>query len=453
MISNSRVCNTQTIVCVALFLTISLFSVFTVTVLGEDENSTFDGWQIENYGGNYSEANSTFRLSTPGGTNCPSITLYKQISPTTDFSFSCQIQGLTMESCAIVVRSELPMKGDQGFNLEFGHYGAGMFILSRFTEKYNWTYNTLADGEGNTWYTMRLNVIKDPFEVVAEVFDDTNQLLGSFSAVDMSNLTFEDIKYIGLIVWGFSPSDYLFRNIASSFNNPSYLSISTESFSTTAGSAVNVIGTLYDSNCTPFQNELIILSYTFEGANSWIPISSGFTNKEGQYNIQWINTASGAFTLKVDWHGNENFTSATNTTTLSFLPIQNNQLLYVESNSTVTSLGFNSTTSELTFVASGPSGTAGYVKVRIAKSLVSNIENVKVFLDGNQLDYEVTSITDAWLLFFSYSHSTHQVSINLAASMNQTSFLDIQIWTWIIVVIIPIFVGTCTMIYFKKQKR
>jgi hypothetical protein len=144
---------------------------------------------------------------------------------------------------------------------------------------------------------------------------------------------------------------------------------------------------------------------------------------------------------------------ATNTTTLSFLPIQQNQLLYIESNSTVTSLAFNSTTSELAFVASGPSGTIGYVKVMVAKSLVSSIENVKVFLDGNQLNYEATSTTDSWLLSFTYTHSTHQVSINLATSMDQSSFLGVQIWTWIIVTIIPILFGTCMLVYFNKYRH
>ncbi|MGZ3952806.1 MAG: hypothetical protein ACXVBZ_15500, partial [Flavisolibacter sp.] len=84
-----------------------------------------------------------------------------------------------------------------------------------YTEKYNWTWNTFAYGEPDIWYTVRVSVFQDPFKVVAEVFDENNQLLGSASAVDMSNLSFGDIKYIGFIVWGYSPSDYLFRNIIS----------------------------------------------------------------------------------------------------------------------------------------------------------------------------------------------------------------------------------------------
>jgi hypothetical protein len=63
------------------------------------------------------------------------------------------------------------------------------------------------------------------------------------------------------------------------------------------------------------------------------------------------------------------------------------------------------TSSELSFTVNGTSGNTGYVKVTIAKSLVSNAENVKVYLDGNQLNYEVTSNTDSWLLTFMYLHA------------------------------------------------
>jgi hypothetical protein len=91
----------------------------------------------------------------------------------------------------------------------------------------------------------------------------------------------------------------------------------------------------------------------------------------------------------------------------------------VESNSTVTELAFNSTSSELTFVVHGPSRTAGYVKATIAKSLIPNTKNIKVYLDEKQLNYEVTSNTDSWLLSFTYTHSTHQVSINLAINTSE----------------------------------
>jgi hypothetical protein len=60
--------------------------------------------------------------------------------------------------------------------------------------------------------------------------------------------------------------------------------------------------------------------HTLQGVNSWIPISSGFTDEQGKYNIQWINSASGTFTLGTIWKGDSAFNGASNTTSLtSFL--------------------------------------------------------------------------------------------------------------------------------------
>jgi hypothetical protein len=82
---------------------------------------------------------------------------------------------------------------------------------------------------------------------------------------------------------------------------------------------------------------------------------------------------------------------------------------FVDSNSTISNLFFNSTNSELSFTVSGETGTAGYVKVTIAKSPLSSLQNVKAYLDGDELDVAITSYGDLWVLDFSYSHSTHYV--------------------------------------------
>jgi uncharacterized protein YxeA len=194
------------------------------------------------------------------------------------------------------------------------------------------------------------------------------------------------------------------------------------------------------------------LSYAVAGSTSWVPIASDTTNSAGEYNIQWVNTASGTFTLKAEWNGNDDYLGASATTTLSFLPYENQQVFFVESNSTVSALAFNSTSSELSFTVNGTSGTTGYVKVTIAKSLVSNAENIKVYLDGNQLNYEVTSNPDSWLLTFTYMHSTHQVRINLANAAGDT-VLGIEYWILIAVVIVIAVAGVIGFLFWRKKKR
>ena len=194
---------------------------------------------------------------------------------------------------------------------------------------------------------------------------------------------------------------------------PSYLSISTDSSTAIVGSPVHIRGRLSDYTGNGLANESIILSYLFAGASNWLPLTSGITTENGDYDIQWVNPASGTFVMKTEWRGNETFASTSNNSGLSSLPYVNQIAFFVESNSTVTALAFNSSTSELGFTVSGPANTTGYVKATIAKSIIGNAENIKVYLDGKLLSYSLTSQANAWLLTFNYSHSTHNVSLFL----------------------------------------
>jgi hypothetical protein len=110
------------------------------------------------------------------------------------------------------------------------------------------------------------------------------------------------------------------------------------------------------------------------------------------------------------------------TPTPSAIPVPGQSYFYVESNSTVSDLFFNSTSAELLFTVTGEAGTAGYAKVTIAKSLVSSIQDARVFLDGSQLSVLVTEDGDVWLLHFTYMHSEHHVTVTLGSvpfDMNQ----------------------------------
>jgi hypothetical protein len=411
------------------------------------QSSTFQGWQVENKGGHYSESNDVLRLWSNGGSNCPSIALYRQIKPTSNFTFSVQVNAETAESCCFFIRSNLPTAGSTlGFNFEFGHYGEGIFLLSRnssnsqvgYGDSNEWVYDQVAYGDPHVWYTMQLSVSSSPFMITASVFDENGTSRGSFSTSDIANFTFADINYIGLSVWGYSPSDYSFRNIKNPFDTPTSISISTLSSSTTTGSTVNVFGTLLDSNGTPLQNKIVVLSYTFLGADSWIPISSEITDENGNYNIQWINSASGTFTIKTEWSGDFDYRAASNTATLSFLPYHQ-QVFFVESNSTVYDLAFNNVTSTLSFNVTGPSGTTGYVKATISKALLTNDENLQVYIDGKQLlNYSKTSIVDSWVITLDYSHSTHQISINLDTNVSSTQPFGNEL----ILIILIVLLGT-----------
>ncbi len=188
------------------------------------------------------------------------------------------------------------------------------------------------------------------------------------------------------------------------------VSVSTDASSSLIGLSVVIQGDLEDNLGDRQIGELIVISYTFAGARDWYPISSDVTDDLGEYLVQWIPTASGNFSIRAEWQGNQTFPATQSIVALSILP----HLTYVfsvESNSTISALEFNSTSFELAFTASGPSGSTGYAKVIIAKSLIENAENIRVYLDGNSLNYTVTSTDKSWMLFFEYSHSIHRIMV------------------------------------------
>ena len=201
------------------------------------------------------------------------------------------------------------------------------------------------------------------------------------------------------------------------------------------------------------QNKTVVLSYTFSGAGSWIPISSGLTNERGNYNIQWINSASGTFTLKTQWIGDLTCLGAINVTTMSFLPYQNQQVFFIESNSTVYDIAFNNETSILSFNVTGQSGTTGYVKATISKTLLANSENLQVQMDGKQFNYSVTSTIDSWVVALNYSHSTHQINIHLATNVSSTLPLGNEfVLVGIIALLGTILAVALTLLFGRKDK-
>ena len=133
------------------------------------------------------------------------------------------------------------------------------------------------------------------------------------------------------------------------------------------------------------------------------------------------------------------------------IPVPGESLLTVESNSSISELFFSSANSELSFTVNGTTGTAGYVKLAIAKSLMASVQNVKVFLDDTELEAVITSDEGAWFLSFNYMHSMHYVRINLP-SYADTSIvpgIEIRITIGIITIIIVAFIG----IWFLLKKR
>ncbi len=219
------------------------------------------------------------------------------------------------------------------------------------------------------------------------------------------------------------------------------------------GTTVNVNGRLSDKNGNPLKDKIVILSCAVEGSASWFQMGSGKTNAAGEYSIQWVVGASGTFTLKTEWSGDADNPAAQNSTTLSFLPYQNQKVFFFESNSTVTGLSFNSTSLRLEFSVSGPDGTKGCTKATIAKTLAPNFTGITVYLDGKKLNSIVTSSNDYWIVAFSYSHSIHQITINLSEDAQVSAAPETPVPefpSWLVLVAIAV-LTTIASLFIRKR--
>lgn len=495
------------------FLGIILCS--TVAVANAQSGETVLGWQVMPGGGNVSESDGVITLS--GNEQAAGTTLYTSIAPASDFEISMQVKAETLgqvnsdpqgagEGFLIMLRPNSSVFSQPiGMNLELRGRGGGQFLVTRhdtLCDMYGWycdwtpfVYNSLRFNNGTSfwngslpadapvqpgvWYTMTLKIQQHPFIVTAEVYAPNGTMVGFYPVADINNCGFSDLKCVG-ISSAFGGTFYI-RNVTGVFApftpepaptpssgpilNGSIL-IATDT-SATVGSLVNVTGRLSGEDGSPLTNQFVAVLYTFNGADGWVPLTYAQTDADGKYSVQWMNIATGTFTLKAQWNGNSLYSPVSAVTTLSSLPGVNDKVFFVESNSTVSSFAFNSISSELSFTVSGPTGSGGYTKVTIAKTLCPSTDGLTVTIDGVPLDYVLSDSGDSWLLLFYYSHSSHNVNMYLpqvepspATTQQPTGTNDnnqtLDLTPTLIIAlsgIIVALVAVGTLVYFKKRKK
>jgi len=155
------------------------------------------------------------------------------------------------------------------------------------------------------------------------------------------------------------------------------------------------------------------LSYSVNNGQIWIFISSVTTSSTGNFSTNWIPPATGVYTLKGSWAGNTMYQASNWTMSLAVTSPSNEQVFTVQSNSTISDLSFNSVNMELSFNVSGVPGTYGYSRIVISKQLVANGSDIKLSLDGGNMDYQLSSTDSSWILYFTYHHSTHTIVATL----------------------------------------
>lgn len=287
-----------------------------------------------------------------------------------------------------------------------------------------WTWNNAHLTMNSSWYLGFLL----PFNVSSWNYFSLNLTEAIYSHFE--GMDFSDIILYSVVAWyhysngdpgEFYADDLYLSNGATSAPQPfiqltpkpANISISTSAESTELGYILDLNGDLTTLESEPLTGKQVILSYMIPGTAAWNPLSSVTTDGNGDFSASWIPTATGNFMVKAEWQGDENYSAAYDIKNVSVLRGSEENVFMAESNSTLSSLSLNSTSNEISFTVSGPSGTTGYVRFLLSKSLLNDPADVKVYKDGVLTDCTVTSIDDQTILYLTYAHSSHEMRISL----------------------------------------
>ncbi len=198
----------------------------------------------------------------------------------------------------------------------------------------------------------------------------------------------------------------------------SLVKIETISYATAATPAYSIKLTAHVSQVKDGQNISglgVVFQYSVTAGSTWKSISSRVSDSNGNCTVEWIPVATGNFTIKATWVGNDEYLPTVSTTNLA-VTSYDNQYLTVQSNSTISILAFDSVSKALSFNVNGASGTSGYARIAVSKGLVANGSDIRISMDGANISYTLSSTDSAWLLYFTYHHSAHHIVADLNAT-------------------------------------
>jgi len=89
--------------------------------------------------------------------------------------------------------------------------------------------------------------------------------------------------------------------------------------------------------------------------------------------------------------------------------------MYVETDSFVLGVRFNSTNKQLYIDVSGESGTPGTLYLIVPQELIPSTKDVKVYLDGSPVDFTITQAENYYSIHVAYTHSLRTLTVHLIA--------------------------------------
>ncbi|MCL4430279.1 MAG: hypothetical protein M1167_05960 [Chloroflexi bacterium] len=177
------------------------------------------------------------------------------------------------------------------------------------------------------------------------------------------------------------------------------------------------------------------------------------TISDGSFMAVWQPDVTGNYLIKATFEETSTMNGASKTVNLALTPDAEQNVFTLTSNSTITQFAFNSTTSQLSFIASGPSGTQGYVNICVPKTLISDVSQLKAYVDGSQVSFNSESQIDSWLISFTYSHSQHRITMTVDSPIVVTDNGSSPQWLFYAVPIALVVGIAVVVLVFKSRSK
>jgi hypothetical protein len=214
---------------------------------------------------------------------------------------------------------------------------------------------------------------------------------------------------------------------------------------------VQVSGTL-SYNKTGIPNAPMYIGYSADGGSHWENFTLVQTRSDGTYGAVWIPNATGNYIMTVHWDGNDTLHRIEAKVNLALTSDSSGNEFSIMSNSNITNLAYNAATQVISFNTNGTSDPESYIYACVPKTLVNDVQALKVYVDGNPVQFASESQPDVWVISALYSKTEHSLTVQIPSVevINPTSIP----WTAIVIVAAVIVIALlAVVVVFRRRRR
>jgi hypothetical protein len=231
------------------------------------------------------------------------------------------------------------------------------------------------------------------------------------------------------------------------------LSLSCSPYRASGNDYLKVTGTVSDAATGEGLGGLTIgFAYTIQMGGSWATTSAISGSNGGyEFSIRLEQGAIMGLTLTASFTDlNDEYHYTFANATYAAMTLQGRDGVFL-TRSTSTLSDFTYTSKVMRFNVSGDSGTEGTTSILVPKSAINGVSGIAITMDGAPVDFTTESSGDYWVLTFIYTHSKHQVEVNMP-SPNVLGAIPSDILPILILVVIGTVAAVIVFVVVRRRR-